>query len=281
MTTVNYGWTLPTVGASVNAWGTLVNTILTDIDAKMFARTGGAISGNVSVAGTGAFSDLLVGVSAADQGRIYVRKDSSTAEVIQVQNESATGKMLSFRTNGNTQVGSVSFTAATVTYNTTSDYRLKNNIRPADAKRFMEIEFFDFEWTDGRHDCGVIADQLAKVYPGLVLGEKDATEIRDVEIKPAIPAVSDRRLMDIPAGFTDEEIEQFKAAAENYELVEVTPEIPAVTEKREFPVYQQVNYPGLISRTGVRVQALQRTVDAQAEAIAALTARIEALEARA
>lgn len=51
MATVNYGWTLPTVGASVNAWGTLVNNILTDIDAKMFARTGGAISGNVSVAG--------------------------------------------------------------------------------------------------------------------------------------------------------------------------------------------------------------------------------------
>lgn len=51
-TTTNYSWTLPTVGGSVNTWGTLVNNILTDIDAKMFPRTGGTITGNTSVTGT-------------------------------------------------------------------------------------------------------------------------------------------------------------------------------------------------------------------------------------
>ena len=39
MTTVNYSWTLPTVGASTNTWGTLLNTILTDIDLKMVTAT--------------------------------------------------------------------------------------------------------------------------------------------------------------------------------------------------------------------------------------------------
>lgn len=39
MTTVNYSWTLPTVGASTNTWGTLLNTILTDIDSKMVTAT--------------------------------------------------------------------------------------------------------------------------------------------------------------------------------------------------------------------------------------------------
>lgn len=67
-TTVNYSWALPTVGASVNAWGTLVNNILTDIDAKMFARTGGTISGNVAVTGdssaTGSIYSSARGVSA-------------------------------------------------------------------------------------------------------------------------------------------------------------------------------------------------------------------------
>jgi len=52
MTTINYSWSLPIVGGNQNQWGTMLNNILTDIDAKMFARTGGAISGNVSVAGT-------------------------------------------------------------------------------------------------------------------------------------------------------------------------------------------------------------------------------------
>ena len=224
-----------------------------------------------------AIGNLLLGGTTTDQGRIYVRKDSSTAEVIQIQNESSTGKMLSFRTNGNTQVGSVSFTVSTVTYNTTSDYRLKNNIRPADAKRFMEIEFVDFEWPDGRHDCGVIAHQLAKVYPGLVLGDKDATEIRTVEITPAVPAVTEQVL--VSEAVLNEEGEEIQAAI--YESIEVTPAIAAATEEQERPVYQQVNYTGLVGRIGARVQALQRTVDAQAETIAALIARIEALEARA
>ena len=75
-TTVNYSWALPTVGASVNTWGTLVNNILTDIDAKMVSKTdaqtltnktlaapvitgGASISGNVSVSGTLAVFDQI------------------------------------------------------------------------------------------------------------------------------------------------------------------------------------------------------------------------------
>lgn len=38
-TTTNYSWTLPTVGGSVNTWGTLLNAILDDIDAKMVSKT--------------------------------------------------------------------------------------------------------------------------------------------------------------------------------------------------------------------------------------------------
>lgn len=59
MPTVNYSWTLPTIGETYDIWGGWLNTILTDIDAKMFARTGGTISGNVAVTGTGAFSGPL------------------------------------------------------------------------------------------------------------------------------------------------------------------------------------------------------------------------------
>jgi hypothetical protein len=152
-----------------------------------------------------------------------------------------------------TSIGSITQSGTTaVAYNTTSDRRLKTNIRPADAARFMDIEFMDYEWIDGRHDCGPIADQLQLVYPSLVTGEKDATEVRTVEITPAVPAVLDA------------------------EGVEVTPAVPAVTEQQTFPVYQQVNYQGLIGRIGTRVQSLQRTVDAQAAMIEALSARLTA-----
>jgi hypothetical protein len=148
-----------------------------------------------------------------------------------------------------TAIGTITQNGTTaVAYNTTSDHRLKENVRPANAARFMDIEFVDFEWVDGRHDCGVIADQLQSVYPDLVLGAKDATEVRTVEITPAVK--------DEDGNVTQE----------------------AVTEEQTFPVYQQVNYMGLIGRMGTRVQQLQRTVDEQAELILLMNARLTALE---
>jgi len=154
------------------------------------------------------------------------------------------------------EIGSITQSGTTaVAYNTTSDHRLKENVRDADAARFMDIKFRDFEWIDGRHDCGVIAHELQQVYPDLVLGEKDATEVRTVEITPAVPAVLDE------------------------EGGEITPAVPAVTEEQTFPVYQQVNYIGLIGRMGTRVQSQQRTIDAQAALIEAMEARLSTLEA--
>ena len=122
-----------------------------------------------------------------------------------------------FYYNGS-QIGAISQNGTTaVVYNTTSDHRLKTNVRDADAKSFCSIKFRDFEWVDGRHDCGVIAHELQEVYPDLVLGEKDA-----------------------------------------------------VNDEGN-PVYQQVNYTGLICRMGTVIQQ-------QAKAIESLTERIAALE---
>jgi len=103
----------------------------------------------------------------------------------------------------------------------------------------MDIQFRDFEWVDGRHDCGVIAHELQAVYPDLVLGDKDATEVRTVEITPEV-----------------------KDAEGNV----VT---PAVTEEQTFPKYQQVNYMGLIGRMGTVIQQQQLAIEA-------LTARLTA-----
>ncbi len=130
-----------------------------------------------------------------------------------------------------------------VAYNTTSDHRLKTNVRDANAARFMDIQFRDFEWVDGRHDCGVIAHELQAVYPDLVMGAKDATEVRSVEITTAVAAVVDA------------------------EGVEITPAVAAVTEDQTFPVYQQVNYTGLICRMGVTIQKQQALIES-------LTARL-------
>ena len=188
----------------------------------------------------------------------------------------ASGAHYTYFSYGGTPIGSITQSGTTaVAYNTTSDHRLKENVRPANAARFNDIEFVDFEWVDGRHDCGVIAHQLASVYPDLVIGEKDATEIRAVEIEPAIPAVTEQVLV-TEAVFNDDG-EEIEPAV--YETVEITPAVEAVMEDQEFPVYQQVNYIGLIGRMGTRIQIQDKQLTAQAELIAAMEARLAALEA--
>ena len=204
------------------------------------------------------------GVSLSSQGANV----SATSTAVTAFNRNGTDGTVTEYYKSGTLVGSVSLTSTTATYNTTSDHRLKENVRPANAARFMDIEFVDFEWVDGRHDCGVIAHQLQSVYPDLVLGEKDATEIRQVEIEPAIPAVTEQQL--VTEAVLDEEGNEVTPAV--YETVEITPAVEAVTEDQTFPVYQQVNYIGLIGRMGTVIQKQQRMIEA-------MEARLSALEA--
>lgn len=190
--------------------------------------------------------NLLVGTSVpGNTNALALAASTGTLHATHI-NGTASGAAFSLFYYNGVNIGAITQNGTTsVAYNMTSDHRLKENVRPADAKRFMDIEFVDFEWVDGRHDCGVIADQLQGIYPDLVIGEKDATEIRTVEIKPAVK---------------DEEGN------------EIT---PAVTEEQEFPVYQQVNYTGLIGRMGTIVQKQQRMLQEAMERIEALEAKLK------
>lgn len=59
--TVNYSWTYPTVGADVDTWGGILNTLFIDADADLFAvqgtadgalqRAGGTMTGDIILAG--------------------------------------------------------------------------------------------------------------------------------------------------------------------------------------------------------------------------------------
>jgi len=69
------------------------------------------------------------------------------------------------------------------------------------------------------------------------------------------------------------EIAPAVAAVLDAEGVEVTPAVAAVTEDQIFPIYQQVNYTGLICRMGATIQKQQALIEA-------LTARLTALESK-
>jgi hypothetical protein len=85
---------------------------------------------------------------------------------------------LQFRQNG-TGVGSVVINTTTVSYNTSSDYRLKENITPMTGALSVvqQLKPCTYSWkSDGSDGQGFIAHELQEVVPDCVTGKKDAVD---------------------------------------------------------------------------------------------------------
>jgi hypothetical protein len=98
------------------------------------------------------------------------------------------GGIQEFRKSG-TVVGSVSVTGSATAYNTSSDYRLKENITPMTGAldKVAQLKPVTYTWkADGSDGQGFIAHELQAVVPECVTGEKDAV---DFEGKPVYQSI--------------------------------------------------------------------------------------------
>ena len=76
-------------------------------------------------------------------------------------------------------VGSITFTGSTTAYNTSSDYRLKENVQPMTGAlaKVAALNPVTYTWKiDGSTGEGFIAHELAEVCPQAVNGAKDAVD---------------------------------------------------------------------------------------------------------
>jgi hypothetical protein len=88
------------------------------------------------------------------------------------------GSTMTFN-KGTTLVGSISVTGSSTAYNTSSDYRLKENVQPIqDALAVIaQLNPVTYTWkADGSDGQGFIAHELQAVVPDCVTGEKDAVD---------------------------------------------------------------------------------------------------------
>ena len=89
------------------------------------------------------------------------------------------GYGVNFLNESSSQVGSIAINASTTTYNTSSDYRLKNTIAPMTGAlaKVAALKPVTYKWNvDGSDGEGFIAHELAEVCPQAVTGEKDAVD---------------------------------------------------------------------------------------------------------
>jgi hypothetical protein len=98
--------------------------------------------------------------------------------------------LIEFLTAGNPR-GSITTNGTSVAYNTTSDYRLKEDLKPINGLEIVNrIKVYDYKWkSDNSRMDGVMAHELAEVLPYAVSGIKDGAEMQSVDYSKIVPVM--------------------------------------------------------------------------------------------
>jgi len=171
-------------------------------------------SGNVDIAQSGGFpgaGNTDIGARIASDGRLFI--SASGANYAGNFNVNASGEIVRFRNSG-VIVGNISVTGSATAYNTSSDYRLKEDWQPV-ANAITDVKALkpcNFAWkADGTRVNGFLAHELAEVVPEAVHGEKDAV---DDEGNPVYQGIDQSKLVPLLTAALQEaigEIEDLKA----------------------------------------------------------------------
>ena len=113
---------------------------------------------------------------------------SNTGGVAGAFNRNSDGVVL-YWTRSGAAVGDISVTTTSTAYNTSSDYRLKDNQQPlTNSGAFIDaLQPKTWNWkADGSKGVGFVAHEVQEVSPGTVVGDKDAV---DADGKPVMQAM--------------------------------------------------------------------------------------------
>tara|TARA_R100001015_G_C4542309_1_gene106026 strand:- start:62 stop:769 length:708 start_codon:yes stop_codon:yes gene_type:complete len=103
-----------------------------------------------------------------------------TMKLRQTANASATHYMIVFAKQNDTTVGSIQTDGSNTSFNTSSDYRLKENIvdltDAIDRVKTLKPRKFNFKDNPSKTQDGFVAHEVSNIVPEAVTGEKDANE---------------------------------------------------------------------------------------------------------
>jgi hypothetical protein len=131
--------------------------------------------------------NLLVGTTSKfDIGRVCSLAADGVASFETKPNSNISYNAIVFKNSSNTTIGRVLCSTTGTSYETTSDYRLKNSVSPMTGAlaKIALLKPCTYKWNaDGSNGQGFIAHELAEVVPECVTGEKDAVNA-DGSIQP-------------------------------------------------------------------------------------------------
>jgi hypothetical protein len=179
--------------------------------------------------------NVLVNQTSELDSTISLQINNKSNGGILVKDGANSGWLQRFWDNSNNLVGSITRSGAITLYNTSSDYRLKENITPLQnaLSKINKLKpcTFNFISHPENNVIGFIAHEVQEVIPEAVHGKKDDVEIKKVELSPA-------------------EIDE-----EGNVIIE------AVIEEKEVPIYQGIDNSKLVPLLVAAIQELKTEID--------------------
>ena len=222
-------------------------------------------SSNGEVARIASDASVLVGTtdtsptSTSEGLQFYKNTGEKTGRINFYQNSSNSSATRIAFFRGTSAIGSITTSSASTAYNTTSDYRLKENVTDItdgiERVKQLNPSRFNFIADADTTVDGFLAHEVSDIVPEAITGEKDAMQDEEYEVTPAvyedvvIPAVLDDDGNEIEAERTEQQL--------------VT---EAVMGTRSVPDYQGIDQSKLVP---LLTAALQEAI-----------AKIETLEAK-
>jgi hypothetical protein len=115
---------------------------------------------------------------------------TTSSTTIAVRRNTTDGAVIAFYKDASV-VGTISVTGSATAYNTSSDYRLKQDLKDFNGLDLLtKIKTYDYEWkADKTRSYGVIAHELQSVINYAVTGVKDGKEMQGVDYSKIVPVL--------------------------------------------------------------------------------------------
>jgi len=184
LSAANPTWTLRTFSGEPIAFaqGTTERARITSDGALLVGTVNNSPVGN-NVAG---------GIALLSNGSAQYSREGGTA--LLVNRKGSAGELVRWNKDA-TAVGSISVTSSSTAYNTSSDYRLKENVVPMtgsiDRVKALKPSRFNFIADADNTVDGFLAHEAGEVVPECVSGTKDAIRDEEYEVTAAVEEVRD------------------------------------------------------------------------------------------
>ena len=218
-------------------------------------------AGNLLVGKT-ATTIANAGCSFSPSGSNMVR---SGGTLLDMNRQGSDGNIIAFYNDGSLK-GTISVNGTSTAYNTSSDYRLKEDdvAMTGATERVKALRPINFAWkVDGSRVDGFFAHELAEVVPEAATGTKDAMIDEEYEVTPAVYEDVITPAVEAAEAVFDEDgvviTEAVEAIAETTESVLVT---EAAMDTRSVPDYQGIDQSKLVPLLTATIQELIARIEA-------------------